>query len=443
MSSATTTVAGNGDAKVAADPFDSIDITGDIVIIHNFRVRSRDVADYLAPLPDDDRALALTRAVEVGVFCLERASASKDTEFVKRHIERLLSETETKVSGIPQAVHDQLIKKVGTGDGQVLKPILDASTSVAKSVNDRIVEVKQLFADELDPGKDSSSLGKSLKALGNLLDPNRKDSVQGSLESAIAKVTGEDGALAKAVKLVVAEAVKPLKEEVDSLAKEIRGQEAAEEAIMQTIAKGTPYEEEVVGQVQPWAKAIGAEVEHVGGDNRPGDVVVTMTSTSVAAVGLKIVIEARDRQSPMGRKAIADELTSKMSERGAAAGIYLSRSPAGLAREIGEWGEGECDLGPWIATTHEHLRTALRLLIALHRLRTLRSESDDFDGSLVESQIERIRTALKRVTSINRKVTEVRCCADGISSEASTLRDEVREALLSIEDAIRAADSSE
>ncbi|REJ92333.1 MAG: hypothetical protein DWQ34_13165 [Planctomycetota bacterium] len=436
-------MAGNGDASVAADPFDSIDVTGDVVTVHNFRVRNQDVADYLTPLPDDDRPLALTRAIEVGVFCLERASASKDTEFVKRHIERLLSETETKVSGIPQAVHDRLINKVGTGDGQVLKPILDATTTVAKSVNDRIVEVKQLFADELDPGKDSSSLGKSLKTLGNLLDPNRKDSVQGSLESAITKVTGEDGQLAKAVKLVVADAIKPLKEEVDSLAKEIRGQEAAEEAVMQTIAKGTPYEEEVVVQVQPWAREVGAEVEHVGSDNRPGDVVVTITSTSVAATGLKIVIEARDRQSPMGRKAVADELTTKMSERGATAGIYLSKSQAGLAREIGEWAEGECDLGPWIATTHEHLRTALRLLIALHRVRTLRSESPEFDGSLVECQIERIRTALKRVTSINRKVTDVRSSADDISSEATTLRDEIREALLSIEDAIRAADASE
>lgn len=434
---------GNGEPVAASDAFDTIDINGDVVTLHNFQVANSDVASYLTELPDEDRPGAMTRAIEVGVFCLERASTTKNTDFVKRQVDRLLSDTETKVIAIPQAVRDELLKKVGTGDGQVLKPIVDAISVAAKSTNDRIVEVKQLFADELDPGKDSSSLGKALKALGELLDPARKDSVQGSIDAAITKVTGEDGALSKSVKAVVAEATKPLKDEVDSLAKEIRGKEAAEEAVMQTIEKGVPYEKEVAGELQPWAKEVGAEVDHVGGDNRPGDVVITMTSTSLAAAGAKIVIEARDRQAPVGRKAVSDDLTNKMAERDANAGIYLSKTPAGLGREIGDWCEGECDHGPWVATTHEHLRTAIRLLLALHRLRTLRSETPDFDGSMIESQIDRIRTALNRIKSINRKVTEVRNSADGISNEATTLRDEVRESLLAIEDAIRAADTSE
>jgi hypothetical protein len=420
---------------------ESLDIVGDVVVLHEFRVANADVAGYLRQLPEDGRPAAMVHAVEVGIFCLERAGTAKDTEFVKRQVERLLGETEAKIARIPQAVHDQLLKKVGTSDGQVLKPILDATSAVAKSVNDRIVEVKQLFADELDTGKQSSTLGKSLRVLGNLLDPDRKDSVQGALEAAVVRVTAEDGPLAKAVKAVVAEAVKPLKEEVDSLTKEIRGQQSAEEALLQTIAKGLPYEEEVVSQLQAWAKEVGAEIEHVGGDNRPGDVIINITSTSLAASGLKIVIEARDRQSAVGRKVVVDELTTKMSERSANAGIYLSKSPAGLAKELGDWAEGECDLGPWVATTHEHLRTSVRLLIALHRLRTLRSERPEFDGSLVESQIQRIRTALKRITSINRKVNDVRTSADGISSEAGILRDEVREALIAIEDAVGVAAS--
>ena len=48
---------------------------------------------------------------------------------------------------------------------------------------------------------------------------------------------------------------------------------------------------------------------------------------------------------------------------------------------------------------------------------------------------------MDRVKSINRKVTEVRAGASDIQTEAEALRDEVRGALTTIEDAIRVAPS--
>lgn len=421
----------------ATDAFQVIDVNGDVVTLHSYQIRNHDVAAYLAELPHEERGLAFSRAVEVGVFCLERASNAKDTDFLKRQVERLLHDVETHVGAIPARVHDELLKKVGTGDGQVLKPIVDATGLVSKAVGERLAEFKQLFNEHLDPAKDSSSLGKALKALNELLDPERKDSVQGAIETVISKVTGEDGVLAKSVKAVVAEAIKPLKEEMDSLAKEIRGDEAAKEALMQTTEKGEPYELEVVGKLQPWAKAVGAELEHVGGDNRPGDVVVKMTSSSLTGSELRLVIEARDRTSPLARKAVSDDLTRKMTERSANSAIYLSRTPAGLGKEIGDWAEGENDYGPWVATTHEHLHTAVRFLIALHRLRSMKSETPEFDGAVIENQIQRIRTALKWVKTIKTKITAVRGSADDIELEVTGLQDEIREALVAIEDAIR------
>jgi hypothetical protein len=61
----------------------------------------------------------------------------------------------------------------------------------------------------------------------------------------------------------------------------------------------------------------------------------------MAASSLNVVIEVRDRQSAKGRKAISDDLTEAVIERGARAAIYISRSQEGLAKEIGEWAEGE------------------------------------------------------------------------------------------------------
>lgn len=423
----------------ANDAFQAVELDGDKVHLHNFSICNPDIAAFVRQQADADREAAIVHALEVGVFCLERASAAKDTEFIKRHVERLLTETEAKVAAIPVAVQAELLKKVGTGDGQVLRPLVDATGQVAKSLGDKIVEVKQLFGDSLDPGKDSTSLGKALKALNELLDPQRKDSVQGAVEAAVSKVTGEDGALAKAVKLVVGEAIKPLKDEVDSLAKEIRGQEAAQEALMQTTEKGAPFEEEIVAALQPWAKSVGAHIDYVGTDNKPGDITITLTDTAIAATDLRIVVETRDRQTAVGRKAIAEDLSKKMIERTAQAGIYLSRSAAGLGQQIGDWAEGECDSGPWVATTPAHLHTAVRLLIVLLRLRARGTEAAELDGAQLASQMQRIRTAIDRVKNIRRKANDVRSSADEISGQADSLRDEVRDALTAIEETLRNA----
>ena len=67
---------------------------------------------------------------------------------------------------------------------------------------------------------------------------------------------------------MVSEAVKPLADEVDKLAKEVRGQEAAEEALEQTTSKGKTYEVEVLEDLHQWSAFAGAEIHlfrlHVG-----------------------------------------------------------------------------------------------------------------------------------------------------------------------------------
>lgn len=87
-------------------------------------------------------------------------------------------------------------------------------------VNERLKEVRELYRRKIDPGKNTTILGGALQALKEVLDPKRSDSVQGVIDAAVRTVTGEDGRLAKAVKAVVADAVKPLADEVDKLAKD-------------------------------------------------------------------------------------------------------------------------------------------------------------------------------------------------------------------------------
>jgi len=418
-------------------PEPRIDVTESAVRIEHLEVPRREVAAYLAAVPEEDRVGLLVRAIEVGVFCLERAQSAQDLDFVRRQIEALLTTVDREVAQIPQKTEASLVAKIGVNDGQVLAPIKKAVDDAALAASQRIKEVKDLLASDLDPGKDTSTLGKALQNLRELLDPKRTDSIQGCLEAAVAKTVAEDGSLAKSVKAVVADAVRPLTERVDALALVVRGQEAAAEALAQTTQKGVTYEEEVTAVLQGWGGRLGLQVRHVGSDNRPGDVMVSSNEGSSGGVVLTIVVEARDRQSARGRMQITEDMSTAMAERAADAGVYVSRSSDGLAREVSDWAEGACDRGAFVACTHEHLITAIRFLLAAKRLEVMRASTPTVNTASVEAQIQRVKTALRRIGTINTKASEVRGTADAIKQEADALREEVRGALTEIEDVLR------
>jgi hypothetical protein len=175
----------------------------------------------------------------------------------------------------------------------------------------------------------------------------------------------------------------------------------------------------------------------VGVDNRPGDIVIKASGNGVLGMPLLVVIETRDRQNAVGRKVIADTLGKAMAERKASAAVYLSKTAAGFAGEIGEWADGTTDSGPFVACTHENLLIALRWLVIQKRLSQTRDQSVEIDAHAIQQHAQRVRTSLDRVKTINRKVTDVRASANEIQTEAETLRDEIRMSLTAIEDALK------
>lgn len=405
--------------------------------ITEVEVPGRDVAQFFAVAQEEERHLLLIQAIEVGTFCLERARGNSDMEFVRRQVDGLLTKVQLAVAAIPETTQNALLAKIGTGDGQLLAPIKGLIAEASQSTSARLNDVRTLLSQDLDPSRDSSTIAKALQKLRDLLDPKRTDSVQSSIEGAIRAVAAENGTLASAVRAVVGQAITPLATEVKDLAKEVRGREAASEALEQTTAKGLSYEEEVILQLQSWAKMAGAEIHHVGGDNQPGDILVKIIQNSFVGADVSIIIEVRDRQSALGRKGISDALTRSMTVRKAQAGVYLSRTREGLAKEIADWAEGTCDNGHFVACTHEHLITALRWLVVLTRLQALQADASETDAASVQAQVQRIRISLDRVKNINRKATEARGSAQGIQEEAELLRDEIRSALLTIEEAVQ------
>jgi hypothetical protein len=405
--------------------------------IREIEIHEPDVVDYISRLHEDERESALVQALNVGVFCLQRAQITQDTDFVRRQIERLLADVTQAVEKIPVMAGQAIVAKIGIENGQVLAPIHNLVAEVSRTTSGRLNDVRDLLTSEIDPGKDSSTVGRALRTLRDLLDPKRSDSVQGSIQAAVSQVTSENGALAKAIKSVVSGAMEPFQNQLTTLAMEVRGNQAATEVLAQSPAKGITYEEEVLENLKPWAQSTGISVEYVGQDNQQGDFVIDASPNSLLPHPFSIVVEVRDRQSAVGRKSISDTLAKAMDTRGTTAAIYVSRTRGGLAQEIGEWAEGIGDRGPWVACTDEHLLTATRFLIVQERLSKLRETAAETDCASIEAQVQRVRTSLERVRKISRRVGDVRTNADEIQQEAEALRDEIRDALTSVEDAIR------
>jgi prefoldin subunit 5 len=403
------------------------------VLIERLEVSDREVAGYLEAFPEPERPQRLVHAIRVGVFCLQHAVAAQNTEFVRRQVEQLLGEVDRKTREIVPAVRDSLIAKLGTGPGQALAPVAEVARAAETAISKRLDEVHR----RLDPKSSDSDLGQALAEVRALLDPERKGSIQDVLGAVVRDMVGQDGPLVAQVKKQVSEAVQPLAGEIDKLRTLLTGQQAVEAALRDTTVKGGTYEEEVVELLQRVFGRNRITVEHVGGDNQPGDVVLTFLPEGPTGQPLKIVVEARDREHGFGHKRVSQDLEEAMRHRSAQGAVYVARTPAGLAAEIGDWGEGRVTSGPYIATVHDYLPVAVRWVAVQVRHEAAQASKAAMDIGAVEPQVNRVRTALKRLTTMRTQLTSGKTVLDKIGAEVDSLEAEIKDALRQIEDALR------
>ena len=399
-------------------------------------IHSAAVMDYFRAIPPAELESAFTRALEVGAFCLERSSTAQQVDFVKREAAEVLAAIERAISALSAQVENALLQEIGGADANVLVPAKTVVDEALKSSRERLADIRSLIA-QIDPTNERNIIEKVMRQLRAILDPRHSDSIPGNIDAVIRKAGDSEGVFSKVIHSLVESALEPATQELDEFAKEMRTRDAARDALSQTISKGKRYEDEVVKLLQPWTRVAGAMVQHVGGDNLPGDILIELATSRESEGPMRVVIEVRDRRAPKGRKAVSGLLARAIAARSANAAIYLSRTAEGLANELGEWAEGECNGGPFVTCTHEHLTTALRFLHMRKRVAELRRSAPEVDEAAIDAQVLRIRTALDRFKNIARRSNEIRSCTWEIDDQAANLRSEIREALTTIEDALR------
>ncbi|MEH2233414.1 MAG: hypothetical protein V7K71_27890 [Nostoc sp.] len=412
----------------------SIELTQSHVLIHRMAIPLKNAISYLQQFPQSEYEDICRDAFELGFLCLQTAQTRHGNELIKQQMESLLVEFQQAVKVIAESFGQELVNQVGTDNGQLLAPLQAQINLTSAVLTEKLNNVGTLLTQEIDPARETSVVGRFLNSLRQLLDAKRSDSIQGAFKAALVNATKENGTLAVAVKNVVSESVKPLAEQVEKLTREIRDQQITQQVLEQTTAKGITYEELVVVELQNWSKLSGAEVEHIGNDGDTGDILVKFTSKSLAAIEVSIVIELRNRPSkPFGRQAITQHLQSAMVRRSANSAIFLSYSREGLAQEIGDWAEGVSESGYWLATTHPFLIIAIRFLVIQQRLNKLRTFQSELDVTAVEQQIQQIRTALGRIRTMKKSLTEVGKSVAVIKAEADAMSIDIQSALKSIE----------
>ncbi|WP_445636789.1 Restriction endonuclease type IV Mrr domain-containing protein [Nostoc sp. DSM 114161] len=415
----------------------NIELTQSHVLIYRLAIPLKNGISYLQQFPQSEYEDICLDAFELGFLCLQTAQTRHGNELIKQQMESLLVEFQQAVKIIAESFGQELINQVGTDNGQLLAPLQTQINLTSAVLTEKLNNVSTLLTQEIDPARETSVVGRFLNSLRQLLDAKRSDSIQGAFKAALINATKENGTLAAAVKNVVSDSVKPLAEQVEKLTREIRDQQVRQQVLEQTTAKGITYEQLVVAELQHWSKLSGAEVEHLGQDGDTGDILVKLTNKSLVAIELSIVIEVRSRPSkPFGRQAIAQHLQSAMLRRSANSAIFLSYSREGLAQEIGDWAEGVSESGYWIATTHPFLIIAIRFLVIQQRLNKLRTFESEMDVAAVEQQIQQIRTALGRIRTIKKSLTEIGKGVSVIKVEAEALSGDIQSALKSIEQAL-------
>jgi hypothetical protein len=402
-----------------------------LIRIEGISVQNPDVVQYFRSRREEDRALAAIRAIELGVFCLQRAEVGQSLEFVKLEVERLIQAASRAVDKLPEEIRNKL-----AGQDSPTAQISSTMQSVQNSVQSKLDEVRTLFNTHLDPTKGDATLGRALITLNALLDPRRDDSVQKTVEATIQSLAGADGAISQAVRTTVEGVVAPLRTAVETLSLAVAKEAGTQEAFAVSPEKGFQFEDELLAMLQDYAGSVGAELEHVGPQNEPGDFVLTMRDTSLCGLPLKIVIEARDRGQAFGRVLIGKQMTDALLRWKGNFGIYVSKTPGGLAKEVGEWSEFGCEHGPVIACTVEHLKTALRFGVVDNRLRAAAQQKREIDTRSVAAELGRFRDSLNHLTQIKRKVGELRQTLDVLSSietEADQMRNEIQQTLGKVE----------
>lgn len=403
-----------------------------------------DIVEYMREVDEDERLEEYKYLVRLGAVCAERASRSSDVEFVRSELRRMLREVDEEVGDIPGETLEKFEESLSAEDGKVLAPIKAQVEATKEQMNERIVEVEELIENELDPQSDESDLGRVLTKMENLLDSDRKDSIPHMTEELVEDIAAQDGELVETVEATVNETLEeelePLREEISGLRDSVIEEEALEEIVERTTLKGETYEDRLEERLRQWANTNGADVERVGDDGNPGDILVNLPPGAMQAE-TRLVVEAKNDEKGRADKRLGDAAEDALEERQGDAYVFSAGNANALGKTVPDLTQGRTSAGPWVACTHEHLVSALRLAELKVAERRLHEAQPEVDTQRISEELDRLQSKTEHLKNIKSKASDISDARSAIEDEADEMREEIRDILANCRSAIREAAS--
>ncbi len=283
----------------------------------------------------------------------------------------------------------------------------------------------------------SATPASSTSSSGDLFDERRRDSALGRLRELLGRYFDGDGSQL-ATLLDPTRHGSPLYQFRSEMSSEFRrlnerleaieaGAKARAEERAKGTAKGADFETALEARLGEMAQGIGDLVERTGtggGDamtSKKGDLVITIDPSRTRGSRLRIVVEAKDRQMPLGR--MTAELSEARTNRSAAIAMavftprtaHASVSPLAL-------------VGSDVFTTYDPETDDAVALEAAYRtarilaLLTLRDAQVQLDAEAVTRSLEDLTRQVDVVRSLKTKLTNIGSTAEDVSTALDMLR---------------------
>lgn len=386
-----------------------IAVDRDTIDIESIRLTDAALAAFVAQTPEAERAQLVERALRIGLMTLSNASVSLSADVVKAEFEHLVARMEHAQDRASEALANTLRENFADGDGRLPRTL------------------ERFLGDD----------GQLRRITRDLFDENQRESALGRLNEILGKYFDGDGSRL-ALLLDPTRAGSPLRQFRDEVTDEFRrlsermtaleeAKRARAEERAKGTAKGADFEQALEARLGEMARGLGDLVELTGaeggdaGNSKKGDLVITIDPTQTRGTSLRIVVEAKDRQMPLGR--MAAELAAGRVNRSAAVALAVftpHTAPSAITPLAIH--------GPDVYATYDPETDDAVALEAAYRtarimaLLTLRDKPLRIDAEAVSRSLEDLTRQVDVVRSLKTKLTSIGSTARDVSDALDGLR---------------------